>query len=206
MACRVPRIAQVIAGDETTGPGQRPPGPGARHARIRLLAKPSGLWRRGAQYPQVTTSADLDTLADGLGRRARHRGLPHGVGERFKIIGCRLLGRRERQPDDIPASRDGHPVDVGAAQVITVRLLIGSQRPEDCGGVPVDVGQRADRITFARWPGAAARTQRPTSLRLICVRPQRLTVSVGRAVMPSPRALAHNRVLAGATPSRCGLR
>jgi Zincin-like metallopeptidase len=128
------------------------------------LARPAAIRRCRPQNSQVPAPADLDTLPDRLDRSTWRRGLAHGVSERLKVVGGRFLAWPERKPDDVPAERSGQPVSMCAAQVIAVRLDVGSQRAEHRRGVPVNVGQRAHGVTFARRPGAAARTQRPTSL------------------------------------------
>ena len=112
----------------------------------------------------MAAPADLDPLPDRLRLRARDRRFANGVGQCLEVVRGGLLARRERQPDDVPSSGRGEAVRVRAAQVVAVRLDVGGQRPEYCRRVPVDVGQRAHSVPLARWPGAAARTQRPTSL------------------------------------------
>lgn len=112
----------------------------------------------------MTTPADFYPLPDRFGRLSRRRGFAHGVSQRFQVVSDRFLAWPQRQPDDIPASWRGKPVGVGTAEVVAVRLDVGRQRSEDRRGIPVYVGERADGVPFARRTGAAAGTQRPTSL------------------------------------------
>src|SRR5271170_5169636 len=121
------------------------PGGTASENWVSYLASLSVLRRAGAQHPEVAAAADLDALADGLGVHLALRvGFHHRVGQRFQVIGA-LLGRVHGQPHHVPAARRGQPAGVLLAQVIAVRLDVGSQRAEDRGRVAVHVGQRVYR-------------------------------------------------------------
>jgi|SRR5580693_7218199 hypothetical protein len=122
----------------------------------------SVLWRAGAQYPEVTAAADLDTLTDGLGIGQLVRSCPwlrlhHRVRQCLEVIGAVAI-RIGWQPHDIPAARRGQPGRMLLAQVIAVRLHVRGQRAEHRGGVAVDVGQRVDGRVLARGARAATRT------------------------------------------------
>src|SRR6516225_2059925 len=113
----------------------------------------------------MAAAADLDPLPDRLRRSARRCSLAYGVGERLQVVGLdRFVGRlADRKPDDIPATRRGHPVRVPCAQVVTMRLDKGRQRPEDRRGIPVHVGERVNSHLPAGGPGALPRAQLRTT-------------------------------------------
>src|ERR1039458_3938923 len=125
----------------------------------------------------MTATADLYSLPDGLDGSPRHRRFPDSVGEGLQVVRF-FLGRSGRKPDHVPSPRRRQPVGMGRAQVVAVRLDIGSQRSEHRGGVTVDIGQRAHRSPLACGPGADARTQRPTSLKAPLTVPVMVALSV----------------------------
>jgi len=126
--------------------------------RVSLARAPTVL-RRRPQHTQVTAPAHFNPLPYRLGRSRRPGRLTDGVGKRLKVVRGGLLARRERKPDDVPAPRSGQPVRVRAAQVVAVRFDVGGKRPEHRRGIAVHVRQRADGISRAGRPGAAARTR-----------------------------------------------
>jgi hypothetical protein len=80
----------------------------------------------------MAAAADLDTLASRLVRRARRGSFADRVGQGLKVVGLRgLIGLAEWEPDDVPATRGGHPVSVPGTQVIAMRLDKGRQRAKD---------------------------------------------------------------------------
>jgi hypothetical protein len=118
----------------------------------------------------MTATADLDALPGRLILAGRRR-LAHRVGERFKIIRWRfLLGLGQRQPDDIPPARRGHPVGVPGAQVVAVRFDEGRQRSEHGSRVAVHVGQRVERSLPAGWTGTLASGQLTPSVLVLAPR------------------------------------
>jgi hypothetical protein len=74
------------------------------------------------QYPQVAASANLYSLACGLGRGAGRGGFADGVGQCLQVVGLDWFFGRvpERQPDNIPASRGRHSIGVPGTQVVAV--------------------------------------------------------------------------------------
>jgi len=80
----------------------------------------------------------------GLGRQGR--GIAHGIGQGQQVVGARLLrGGGHGEAQDFPAARNGEGIRVLLAQIVTMGLGVGGQRPEDCGGVGVDVRQGSHR-------------------------------------------------------------
>jgi len=80
----------------------------------------------------MAAAADLDTLASRLVGRARRGSFTDRVGQRLEVVGLLgLFGLAEREPDDVPATRGGHPVSVPGTQVIAMRLDEGCKRAED---------------------------------------------------------------------------
>ena len=77
----------------------------------------------------------------GPGRR-----LPDSIGQVKEVIGTGT-GRagRHRQPQHFPAARDGQGPGVLLTQVVAVRLGKGRQRPQNSGGVGIDVRQSGHR-------------------------------------------------------------
>jgi hypothetical protein len=87
---------------------------------------------------------------DGAGR------FPYGVGQGDQIVGGRRRwGEISVVPDQVPASGGGEAAGVGFAQVVRVGLGERGERPDDGGGIAVDVGQSGDRLSGTAVPGAA---------------------------------------------------
>jgi len=118
-----------------------------------------------AKDPEVAAASHLDGLGvrlkvrlevrPGAGRKGDRTlsgsaRLPDGIRE-----GEQVVGRRRRrdvvtaEPHDLPAPWHGQPLGVLGAEVVGVRLGIRRERPEDDGGVAVDVGQGGDGGTGA---------------------------------------------------------
>jgi hypothetical protein len=72
-------------------------------------------------------------------------GMTYGIGEGHEVV-CRVGGAVlvEREPDDLPATRYGQALRVGAAQVVASRLGAEGQRPEHSRGVHVRERQGGD--------------------------------------------------------------
>jgi hypothetical protein len=95
--------------------------------------------------------------SDGVGRHRSRRvapgrtgRLPHGVGESLKIVTAGPGGPGiDGQPYDFPAARGSQPLGVLGTQVVTVRLRVGGERPENGGRIRVDVRERRDSGTAA---------------------------------------------------------
>src|SRR6266487_3488367 len=118
---------------------------------------------RRPQHAQVAAAAHLDPLTDGLFGGLRSRGLPDRVRQCLQVVVSRLRGLH-RQPNDLPAQRRGQPLGVRRAQIVTVRLHVGGERPEHGGRVAVDIGEGADSGLLARGAGATTGTHLLTSL------------------------------------------
>src|SRR5450759_1125069 len=112
-----------------------------------------------AQDAQVTTTNGLDGAAH-LGLRSLSRcgnggrclsgpaGLAHRVGQRQQVVlGGAGVHELRGEADDLPAARDCLALGMHGAQVVGVRLGIGSQRSQNRGLVGVDIGQRRDGAT-----------------------------------------------------------
>ena len=75
----------------------------------------------------------------------RTGGLAHGVGQGLEVVAAGPQRIRVGlQPDDLPATRDGHPLAVDLAEVVAVGLGVGGQGTQDRGRIRVDVRQRRD--------------------------------------------------------------
>ena len=73
-------------------------------------------------------------------------GFPDGVGKGEEVIGsgtCRA--GRHGQAQHFPAARDGQGPGVLFTQVVAVRLGVGGQGAQDCGGVGVNIRQSGHR-------------------------------------------------------------
>src|SRR5918996_1649848 len=106
------------------------------------------------QHAQVAPAADL-VHAGGV-RGLGAGGLAHRVGEREQVVTARPDARRIRsEPDDLPAPWRHESLGMLRTQVVAVWFGVGGQWPEDRGRVCVHVGERRDRRTAARRPGAA---------------------------------------------------
>src|SRR6266542_6372317 len=132
-------------------------------AGLRFARAARGTRRRRPQHAQVAAAAYLDPLTDGLFGGLRSRGLPDRVRQCLQVVVSRLRGLH-RQPNDLPAQRRGQPLGVRRAQIVTVRLHVGGERPEHGGRVAVDIGEGADSGLLARGAGATTGTHLLTSL------------------------------------------
>ena len=83
----------------------------------------------GAQHPQVAPAADLNHVVHLVTWAGR---LTNSVGKGLAVntAGAQGIGIR-LEPDDLPATRDCHPLAVDAAEVVAVRLCVCGQWPED---------------------------------------------------------------------------
>lgn len=88
----------------------------------------------------MTSSTDL---GGGLGGAFAGPGrLANGVGEGLEVVGRGTQRLRVRgEPDDLPAAWHRQALGVLGAQVVTVRLGVGSQWSEHRGRLGVDVGE-----------------------------------------------------------------
>ena len=85
-----------------------------------------------------------------LGLRCLGR-FPHCVHKGGQVIAARRPGLAGKiQPDDFPSQRNGQAGRVCIAQIVTMGFGVGCQRPQDRGGVGVDVGQGGDSRLSAR--------------------------------------------------------
>lgn len=72
--------------------------------------------------------------------------LTDGVGKGQQVVGTGTCGGcRHRQAHHFPAARDSQGVSMLFTQVVTVRLGVRCQGPQDGGGVGVDVRQSGHR-------------------------------------------------------------
>ncbi len=63
-----------------------------------------------------------------------------------EVVRARLLRRGGHgQAENFPATGNGEGIGVLLAEIVTMGLGVGGQRPEDCGGVGVDVRQGSHR-------------------------------------------------------------
>lgn len=135
----------------------------------------------------MASAAYLDALSDGLLAASLASGgpggLPHGVGQRLEIVGAGLgVALVGGQPDQFPAHGGGEPVGVLGAKVVTVRLYVRCERPQNRGGVAVDVREREDCWLLARGAGAdadGAHDGRPYP-------PPAAAATISRSVSPLP--------------------
>lgn len=89
-----------------------------------------------------------------LGTRAG--GLADRVGECHQVVAARP-GRVEFPvvAHEVPSTGGRQPTRVKLAQIVRMGLGERGERPDDSGGIGVDVGQRRDRGSGATVAGAA---------------------------------------------------
>ncbi len=80
------------------------------------------------------------------------------VGERFEVVTAWLRhgARQLRLAENLPPARNGQRGGVAGAEVVVMRLVTGSERPEDRPGVGIDVDQRGGGGLGAVGPGTPA--------------------------------------------------
>ncbi len=108
------------------------------------------------QHAQVAAAAQLNDRCRHPDRNPRPRSLPYRVGQRLKVVarGPQRIGIG-LQSHDFPASRGGHALVVGRAQVVAVRFRVRGKWPENCGLVGIDIGQRRHGCTGAGGLGTS---------------------------------------------------
>ncbi|MCO5606194.1 hypothetical protein L7F22_060381 [Adiantum nelumboides] len=145
------------------------------------------------EHPQVAAPPRATGPCDHLDRPVHPARLAHRVGESGEVLAAVLgLGELALEPDDLPAARRGQAVRVRRAEVVGVRLGLRGERPDDGGGVGVDV----ERPPVAAQPAPAgpART-----------RPARPDVPGVDAGLPHPRRTLRREGARGARTDRGAL-
>jgi hypothetical protein len=81
-----------------------------------------------------------------LGLDRQGSGIADRIGQGQEVIRSRLLrSGGHGQAQNLPAPRDREGIGVLLAQIVTVGLGVGGQRPKDRGGIRVDVRQGSYR-------------------------------------------------------------
>jgi hypothetical protein len=103
----------------------------------------------------ATTTTYRRTSGNGFHRPVYPARLPYCLGQRREVVhrGFRLT-ELAIVTYHVPAPRSGEPQRVPLAQVIGVRLTVGSQRTHHSGGIGVDKSERGNRRVRAPSPRA----------------------------------------------------